>query len=62
MGSPQLAARRNRTQVSGLHRGESRNRERAMDPDTWPDILIAVLASLVLVGLPGVILALAITN
>ena len=33
-----------------------------MDPDTWPDILIAVLASLVLVGLPGVILALAVAN
>jgi hypothetical protein len=30
-----------------------------MDPETLPDLVIAVLASLLLVGVPGVILALA---
>jgi hypothetical protein len=33
-----------------------------MDPDTWPDLLIAVLTSLALVGIPGAILALAMTG
>jgi hypothetical protein len=30
-----------------------------MDPETWPDLLIALASSLVLVGLPGVVIALA---
>ena len=33
-----------------------------MDPETLPDLVIAVLASLVLVGVPGVILALAVVG
>jgi hypothetical protein len=33
-----------------------------MDPDTWPDLLIAVLSSLVLVGVPGLILAFAMVS
>ncbi len=31
-----------------------------MDPDTWPDVLIAALTSMVFVGLPGLVLALVI--
>jgi hypothetical protein len=30
-----------------------------MDPETWPDLFIALLSSLVFVGLPGLLLALA---
>jgi hypothetical protein len=30
-----------------------------MDQDRWPDIVVAALASLVFVGLPGVVIALA---
>jgi hypothetical protein len=33
-----------------------------MDPDTLPDLLIAVLASLALVGVPGLILTLAVAG
>jgi hypothetical protein len=33
-----------------------------MDPETWPDLLIAFASSLVLVGLPGVVLALMMMN
>jgi hypothetical protein len=33
-----------------------------MDPDTLPDLLIAVLASLVLVGVPGLILLLTVAG
>jgi hypothetical protein len=33
-----------------------------MDPETLPDLVIAVLASLLLVGVPGVILALAVVG
>jgi hypothetical protein len=33
-----------------------------MDPETLPDLVIAVLASLVLVGVPGVILAVAVVG
>jgi hypothetical protein len=33
-----------------------------MDPETLPDQVIAVLASLLLVGVPGVILALAVVG
>jgi hypothetical protein len=29
-----------------------------MDQDRWPDIVVAVLVSLVFVGLPGVVIAL----
>jgi hypothetical protein len=33
-----------------------------MDPETLPDLLIAALASLVLVGVPGLILTLALVG
>lgn len=33
-----------------------------MDPETWPDILIAVLASSLLVGVPGALIAIALVG
>jgi hypothetical protein len=33
-----------------------------MDPETWPDLLIAFASSLVLVGVPGLVIALALNG
>jgi hypothetical protein len=33
-----------------------------MGSETWPDLFIAIFASLVLVGIPGLILALAVAG